>query len=251
MASRPSFSPSAAWDEVSHILRGQTRLLAAIAGVFFLLPAVLVNLHGPAFGTAASLEEAFALARPYVPILLLSTLVQYVGQLAIWSLILSPDRPTVGGAIGRGLALLPLYFLLILVSNLLIVFGLLLLVLPGLYLLARLAPVGAAFVAEKGRWPFPAIARSFELTKSNALPIFAFLVIVGLIYLVVMIVASLVFGALLALLGLAMESGEIGAALLAIFSGVVNAAGTTIFTLMAIAIYRQLTDESRVEKIFS
>lgn len=248
MAERPSFSPSNAWDEVSRMLRAETRLIVPIAGVFFLLPAALVDLFGPSYSSASTLAEAMAIVRPYLPALFVSVLVQYVGQLAIFSLMLSPERPTVGGAIARGFALLPFYVLVMLVSNLMLAVGFLLLILPGLYLLARLAPLSAVFVAEDRRWPFPAIARSFEITKGNALPIFGFLLIVGLIYIVLVLAASFVLGAIFGVAGFGMERGEAGATTLAFIGAVISAAGTTVFTLMAVAIYRQLAGEARVER---
>ena len=117
-------------------------------------------------------------------------------------------------------------------------------------LIARLAPSGAALVAEEHRWPFPVIARSFALTRGNALPIFAFLLIVALVYLLISVVVTFVFGAALGLAGLGMAAGQPGATLLSILSGIVSATGTTIFTLMAVAIYRQLATDARLGRVF-
>lgn len=250
MAGIPRFSPSAAWDDVGAALRGETRLLAAIAGVFFLLPTVLLGLVMPNMEAVTSFAEMFALVRPHLHWLLLASLVQYVGQLAIMVLLLSRERPTVGAAIGEGFRLLPFYFLLTVCTNIAIGLGLLLLIVPGLWLLARLSASGPVLVAESARWPFPAIARSFALTKGSALRIFAFLFIVGVIYLLISLVARFVLGALFGAVGLGMADGETGAALLAILLGVVSAAGITIFTLMGVAIYRQLAAEPRAARVF-
>lgn len=250
MASAPRFSPSAAWDEVSAILRREMRLLVAIAGVFFLLPAVLLDQVTPDMTGVTSFPQIFEALRPHLHWFLLVSLVQYVGQLAIFVLILAPGGLTVGGAIGRGFQLLPYYFLLSICTNIMTFAGLLLFIVPGLWLIARLAPSGAALVAEEHRWPFPVIARSFALTRGNALPIFAFLLIVALVYLLISVVVTFVFGAALGLAGLGMAAGQPGMTLLSILSGIVSATGTTIFTLMAVAIYRQLAADARLGRVF-
>lgn len=250
MATTPRFSPSAAWDEVGAILRGETRLLIAIAGVFFLLPTVLLGLVMPDMEAVTSFTEMFALLRPHLHWLLLASLVQYIGQLAIMVLLLSPERSTVGAAIGEGFRLLPYYFLLTVCANIAIGLGLLLLIVPGLWLLARLSASGPVLVAEPARWPFPVIARSFALTRGSALRIFAFLFIVGVIYLLISLVARFVLGALFGAVGLGMGEAEAGATLLSILLGIVNAAGITVFTLMGVAIYRQLAAEPRAERVF-
>ncbi|MBC7986087.1 MAG: hypothetical protein H7X93_05375 [Sphingomonadaceae bacterium] len=251
MATRPAFSPSAAWDEVNATLRAELRLLVAIAGAFFLLPAVLVDYIVPDPEGLTSFAQLVEAVRPHLHWFLLLSLVQYIGQLAILALILSPERLTVGGAIGRGFQLLPFYFLLSICTNVLTGLGLLLLIVPGLWLIARLSATGPVLVAEGARWPFPVIARGFALTKGNALPIFAFLFIVAMIYLLISVVVSLVFGAALGMAGLGMTEREAGATILSILGGIVSAAGATIFTLMSIAIYRQLGGEPRAARVFS
>ncbi len=249
MAEGRTFSPSKGWDEVRALLTNERSLLVALGGAFFLLPSLALSfiLPAPAEATLQALAQAIA---PYFPIIFLVSIVQLLGQATVWTLVMAEERLTVGQAIAASLQFLPFYFVINVCANIAIGIGLALLILPGLYLAARLAPVGAIAVAERHRWPVSAFRRSFEVTKGNALPVFAFLLIVGIVYLIVSMVASIVFGSVFALAGLDMQPGGIGSSLLSVVSGIISATGSVIFTLMQVAIYRQLTGADKVA-IFS
>ena len=73
-----------------------------------------------------------------------------------WS---SRSGGTVGGAILFALALLPVYSILLLLVNLAVGAGLMLLIVPGLYLWGRLLPAAPAMVAEERRNPIDALGR--------------------------------------------------------------------------------------------
>lgn len=241
MADTLRFSPSAGWDEVRQLLGREMQLLVAIAGVFFLLPGLALSFVLPPIADVSSIGAIVAAIQPYLPLIILVSLVQMVGQLAIWTLVMASDRPTVGEAIKAALLFLPFYFLINILTNLIVGAGLVLFIVPGLYLASRLAPVGAIAINEAIRNPLTAIQRSFAVTKGNALPIFAFLLIVGIVFLLISVAVSFVFGTAFAIAGLEMAPGGTGTALLAFVTGIVSAAGTTVFALMQVAIYRQLT----------
>jgi len=235
MSDTSRFSPSSGWDEVRQLLSREMQLLVAIAGVFFLLPGLVLSFVLP------PLEAIAATIQPYLLLIIFVSIIRMIGQLAIWTLVMASDRPTVGEAIKTALLFLPFYFLINILSNIIIGVGLLLFILPGIYLVCRLAPIGAIAIAEDIRNPFKAIQRSFEVTKSNALPIFAFLLIVVITFLLISLAVSYVIGTLFVIVGLEMAAGETGSTLLVFVTGIVLAAGTTIFALMQVAIYRQLT----------
>lgn len=243
MADSLRFSPSAGWDEVRQTLGREMQLLVAIAGVFFLLPGLVLSFVLPPIDDLTSLEAIAAAIEPYFLLIVLVSIVQMVGQLAIWTLVMATDRPTVGQAIKAALMFLPFYFLINILSNIVIGAGLFLFILPGLYLACRLAPIGVVAVTEDIRNPLKAVQRSFAVTKGNALPIFAFLLIVGITFLLISLAVSLVFGTLFLLMGMEMAAGGMGASLLSVTTGIVSAAGTTIFALMQVSIYRQLTGD--------
>ena len=192
------------------------QLLVAIAGVFFLLPWLVLSF------VVQLLEAIAATIQPYLLLIIFFSIMIMIGQLAIWTLVMASDRPTVGETIKTAWLFLPFYFLIDILRNIIVGVGLLLFILPGIYLVCRLAPIGAIAIAEDIRNPFKAIQRSFEVTKSNALPIFAFLLIVVITFLLISLAVSYVIGTLFV-------------------TGIVSAAGTTIFALMQVAIYRQLT----------
>lgn len=241
MADTKRFSPSAGWDEVRQLLGREMQLLIAIAGVFFLLPGLALSFMLPPIEDLSSLNAIVAVLQPYLSLIVVVSLVQMVGQLAIWALVMASDRLTVGEAIKAGIFFLPFYFLINLSSNVIVGLGLMLFIVPGIYLATRLAPIGVIAISENIRNPLVAIQRSFAVTKGNALPIFAFILIIGIVFFLISFACSMVFGTVLALLGLDMGPGGTGAALLTVIAGLVSAAGSTVFTLMAVAIYKQLS----------
>ena len=60
MADTLRFSPSAGWDEVRHMLGSNMQLLVAIAGVFFLLPGLVLSFTMPAITDISSLAAIAA-----------------------------------------------------------------------------------------------------------------------------------------------------------------------------------------------
>ena len=241
MADSDRFSPSRGWDDVRAILARDSRLIVPVAGAFFLLPTLVLSLVVPEIDAGSSMQEWIELLAPYAPLVLLVGIFQILGQLTILRLVLSTDRPTVAKALKDGARLTPFYFLVNLCVSLLLGLGVILLILPGLWLLARLFPVAALFVAEDQRWPAATIGRTFALTKGHALTIFAFFAIIFVIYMVLAMVVELVTGTLLGLGGVSTAHGEIGALLLAIPTDVIAVAFTVVLTLMQVAVYRRLS----------
>lgn len=263
------FSPSAAWDDVRATLAAHSQLLIALGGAFFLLPLLALSFFGPAnmvvaLGENPSGEQVWAAFRPLVPWLLLFAIVQMAGQLAILSAILRRGGATVAEGVVHGLGrlgyliLANLVFLLLAMAAmilLVIVFGLLAMVAGplanALALVGGIAAVAVYFVlyvrflllpvllvAEDIRWPLALLGRSWQLTRGNTFPIFAFYLIVTIVFIVIVLTVTVIFGPLLTLLGLDMTPGGAGAAILAVVNGVVSTAGTVIFLLMQLAVYR-------------
>lgn len=232
------FSYSAVWADVMGLLRAHASLIATVAGVFIFLPNLLVAhfLPQPATQDFARVGELWI---EYMSAnwhwLLLNTLVNMVGAIAILLLIFARDI-SVGGAIGAALSLLLFYFLSSLLSSLLIGIGFVLLIIPGLYLLGRLGPVGALVVAENRRNPIDAIRRCFALTKGHGWAV------LGLI-LLVFIAASIVIGIATTLLGILfvlVAGQDLGQMLVLIVRTAGNAALVVLILVLNAAIYRQL-----------
>jgi hypothetical protein len=236
------FSYSAVWDDTVRMLRSHSSLIVAIAGVFIFLPTLLIAYFLPQ--EEAQPQQVIAQFLDYVSAnfhwLLLGRLVEMVGTIAILLLVFRPAQLTVGAAIGRGVALLPFYFISSLASGLIILAGLLLLLVPGLYLLGRLATIGVVVVVEDRRNPIDAVRRSFEVTKGRGWTV------LGLV-LIVFIAGIICIGALVAVIGallLLLAGPDLGAMLILILRSLANTALVIVLILLVAAVYRQLVSDN-------
>jgi len=90
------------------------------------------------------------------------------------------ETPRLGPVARRGLAVLPMVAAAVIMSWLAFAGGLLLLVLPGIYVFFRLAVTAQAAAIERQGWS-PALRRSWALTEGNLLHVALFVVSVFLI----------------------------------------------------------------------
>ncbi|HEX6376590.1 MAG TPA: hypothetical protein VFZ91_12820 [Allosphingosinicella sp.] len=233
------FSYSAVWADLMSLLRAHASLIATVAGVFIFLPALLVAhfLPQPVTQDFSRLGEVWT---EYLGAnwhwLILNALVSMTGQIAILMLVFRRGI-TVGGAIAAALALLPFFFLTALLSSILIGFGFVLLIVPGLYLLGRLGPVNAVVVAEERRNPIDALTRCFALTKGHGWAVLGLILLVAIAAAVAIGVATTLLGILFVLVA----GRDLGALLALIVSAAGNAALVTLLLLLGAAIYRQLS----------
>jgi hypothetical protein len=119
------FDMSAAWNDAMGLMRGNREVLAVVAGVFFLLPSLVMAvlfadeqaeavkmLEAMMQGNVLQDEPAMALeAAPgwFLAVGLAAFFVQLIGYLALLALMDGTRRPTVGEAIGTAFkCLLPL-----------------------------------------------------------------------------------------------------------------------------------------------
>jgi hypothetical protein len=125
-------------------------------------------------------------------------------------------------------------------------FGLLLLLVPGLYLFGRLAPISAVLVAENRRGPFDVIGRTFELTKGRGWAILGIVFVVAVVAGIAVSVADTLFGLILVLAA----GQELGRTLTAVISSALNAALASLMTMLYAAIYRALAGTGSVAATF-
>jgi len=243
-----NFSYGAVWADTLAMLRSNARLLAAVAGVFLFLPAVLVAVLFPEPQTPDPAQFFRVLMEHYSAIwhwLLLQGLIAMIGGAAMLRLVLKPGT-SVGGALTFGVIFLPFYFLASLVSGLIIGVGFLLLIVPGFYLLGRLIPAIPLMVAEDRRNPAEAISRSFEITKGHGWAVFGLLFIVA-------IVAMIAAGVAIALVGIVLilaAGQELGTLLATILSSALDAGVQTLLLVLYAAIYRGLTRSDSIAATF-
>lgn len=233
-----SISYSAAWDDMVRTLRANSALLLPVAGVFLFLPTVVASYFAPQprAGTIEALITHFA---DNWVLLLVVNLIGFVGNLALLVLALDGRRPTVAAAIRTAFLLLPAYFLVSLLSGFLIFLGLMLFVLPGLYLIGRLAATGPVLVAEGRRNPVDIVKRSFALTKGKGWAVLGLILLLFIAFYVVSLAITFVLGSALLLLDRA-GGGGVGAFLLLVLSAAVGAAFNMVLVVLIAALYRRI-----------
>lgn len=229
------FSYTEIWDDAARMMRANAPLLVAIAGVFLFLPALLAGylLPPPDERSYGAIVDYY---RANWGWLLLANVVNMVGAIAILLLLFDRKGATVGNALVASLTILPAYFAASLLSGLAVGLAGLLLLIPGLYLFGRLAPVGPIVVAEE-RNPFRALSRSFALTKGHGWAVLGLVLLVAVAGLIVSFAVSAVFGSVALLLA----GDRLGGLLVAILGALTSAALSTVLVVLFAAIYRRLS----------
>lgn len=239
------FSYSAVWNDTVHLMRANMGLLLAVAGVFLFLPALIGGYLIPQPGTGGGEQATVAMLLAHVEehwlALLIINLIGFVGNLTLLILVLDHSRPTVGRAIGIGLAILPFYFLASVVSGLILFLAMLAFIIPGLYAIGRLAVLGPVIVAEHRRSPIEAIGRTFAVSKGNGWAVFGLLCIVVVTFWIVSIAATTVLGSVFLLIDRASGGPGVGAVLVLILESGIGAVFNTVLVVLLAAIYLRLT----------
>jgi hypothetical protein len=239
------FSYSATWDDAVGLLRAHAPLIAALAGVFIFLPALLVGYFLPQPQPAAGAEpgELFRLLGEYFSQnwhwLLIQSLVNSAGTLAILILVFARQGTSVGGAIAAAVLLLPFYFIASLLSAIMLGIGFVLFIVPCLYLFGRLATLAPVVVAENRRNPIEAIARSFAVTRGKGWAVLGLVLLVGIPGAIAMMVANMIFGFIFLAAG-----RQLGALLSLIVNSATATALSVVLILLYAAIYRALASSS-------
>jgi hypothetical protein len=223
------------------MLRANASLFLGIAGAFFFLPALLVGYFAPQPEAAATIAAAIEAMERYMNSnwhwVLLANLVNALGAVAIYLLLFEGRGRTVGGAIAAALPILPLYFLLSLIVTAAILAGLVLLILPGLYLIGRLMIGGAVMVAEGRRSPLAALAGSWRLTRGKGWAVAGLLLVVFVVGSVLTLAVTSVLGAVFVL---AAGKEGLGPLLVLILESALGAVFSIVLTVLYAAIYRRL-----------
>jgi hypothetical protein len=250
--SNPAFSFSRVWDDTVAMLRANAGLLTALAGAFLFLPGVLLAryLPPPEGGDtpAQMFEMVMAWWQANLGWMMLAGVVNMIGIIAIYLLLLRADRLTVGGAMVAALSILPFYLVLTIVLNFAVSIGFFLLIVPGVYLLGRLALASPVLVAEMPRAPFAALARSWSLSAASAWRI-ALLVL--LVYFAAVIVNAAIGSAVGVVILLALGNEGVGGLLVAAVEAALGAATTLLATVLIAAIYRALMARPELAQRFT
>ncbi len=273
----PRLDLNAAWARAVMLMRENLQLLAVIAGVFILLPNVMVylalppaaQLQGPMnvladpTSSEAAIERASlavaAAMQPVIGWVALVSALQHVGYGAMLAL-LGPARPTVGQAIWAGIkAILPLIlaviaFLLVWILAVFLVqlalfplgvaaatfIGTIIGFLLGLFLVARLCLTLPVMAIEQVYNPFAALLRSWRLTAAAKRSVFGFWLMFLIAYTVIFILFSGIGGLVAAI----PASETTSSLILGIFTGVFALCSGIVICASAAAMLGQLAPSS-------
>ena len=259
------FSMSEAWRDATAMMSANREVMLIVAGLFFLLPSLVMGLMMPGLQESmmADPENAQAMVLDLYSswwwLLLLVLLAQLVGYLGLLALLRDSSRPTVGEALSAGLrGLLPaLGFYLLLgvgfaligivvvalirigVSPALAVIAALLCAVILVYVMVKLSLGLAVIAIDKVSNPITAMARSWQLTKGNSFRLFLFYLLLVLVYFVISIVAGVIVGALVLAVGT-----DTALLVNAVISGLLGAVLTMVIVAVIAAIHRQLSGPS-------
>jgi len=245
------FDMGAAWDDTVALLKSHTTLTGTIAAVFLFLPSLAVAWFGPtpveppAGATLnqiiATLQENFWQMLPYQVVVALFAI---VGTLAIQRLWLSRAATSVGEALSFALRLLPTLIVLQILVGLILGLGFLLLIIPGLYLVGRLALI-SPIIADRGVYnPLDAIAQSWAMTRGNGWAIFFFLFLVTVVLVIVLMIITGVVGVITG------AGPGIGHIVSGFFESAVGVVATMVTIAISAAAYRQLASGADPEVFY-
>jgi hypothetical protein len=234
---------TATWNDAAALFKAHREMALAIAGVFILLPLILFGYLAPQAEVVpgqtgnAALQQALMLLKDMLPWLIGLSLVSIVGELAILFNVMDDSKPTVGESLSLALRAFIPVFLARLISGLAILLGVILLIVPGIYLSIKFSQISQAIVAEKITNPMDALSRSWALTKGNSIQIFGFVLVVGIVALLGMFVVNLIISLILTLL----FPVTIAQFAIMVISSVLQTLISVLMLFVSAAIYRQLS----------
>jgi len=250
---------SAAWQSARRMVSANRDMLAAIAGVFFLMPGLIAALVLPTPQLTNGMDQqqlTDAITRFYAaagPIMLALSLPMLVGYLTLLAMLLDRDRPTVGTAIGQALRLLPSYLVAQLLTALALsvlwvtLLGGLAMVMPQtiaalvsllamVYPLTRVVLIGPEMVAQRLHNPIRAIVAGLSRTRGHFLGMLLYfgpaLTLFVVVYGLVMIFVGVVL--------VNVSQGEVQRMISEAIGAVVFAVGYTYFAAIVASAYQQL-----------
>lgn len=240
---------SACWNDVMHVFRSNRELLLSVAGVFILLPSLAFALFvdRPVTPADADLETLYQGMQQFyvdnIVWIMLIGLANGFASVVMLVLILDADKPSVGEAMRKGLSILLPFWAMGILSGVLVFFGSLAFVLPGIYVFIKLVVAGPAMVAERTYNISKALRRSWALTKGNSGRVLLFVVVVAVTAFFVYITSVTVIGLVIRL---AVEGG-LADTLTTLVDGVISMFLAVLMVCVYAALYRQLAGPSAAE----
>ncbi|MBU0557446.1 MAG: hypothetical protein KKD64_04565 [Alphaproteobacteria bacterium] len=232
---------AAVWDDAKAMGMANRDLLGAIAGMFMLLPALVAEqlvTQPEALGENPTNDMVLARLAQYAelnwPVLMVFAVVSSFGVLAMHALLLRAERLTVKESLHAALLILPGYFLANLLQGLGVMSGMLLFLIPGFYLIGRLALIAPVAAAEKLTNPLTILQRSAVLTHGNGWRVFG---VIALIF-VTMFTLGIVLTSVIGVIAELLLPPDIADLMIALVSSVVETARGVLVVLVCAALYR-------------
>lgn len=235
------FDMGAAWEDSLVLLKSHNALTGTIAAVFLFLPALAVAWFGPAPiepAEGATIDQIYTALQEnlwqMLPYQIAIGLFAVVGSVAILRLWLSRAATSVGEALVFAAKLLPTLIAVQILTGLMMGVGFILLIVPFLYLIGRLALV-SPIIADRGLFnPIEAISESWRMTRGNGWAIFFFLFLVMVVIVIAMMIVGGIIGA-----ALGADAG-VGRIVSGFFESAIGVVATMVSLAISAAVYRQL-----------
>ncbi|MEO9600954.1 hypothetical protein [Parasphingorhabdus sp.] len=233
------------WNGAMALLGAHKEAILAIAGVFLFLPALLFAqfVDQPIVNGDENMDALAAIYSAYFNenylSIIVSNLAMAIGSLAIvFSLAPSRDN-TVAENLSAALAAFLFYLMANILSVLVILPGMILFVIPGLYLACRFILVPVVIAEEGERHPVALLKRSWAVTKDNGFSILFFL-------LIIVIVGAIAAGAVQILIGIVagLFTGGLGWPFIEnLVAAITNTALQLVVIAIYVSIYMELTSK--------
>lgn len=231
------------WNGAMALLGAHKEAILAIAGVFIFLPTLLLAQYvAPPVVTGD--EDSSALIALYSAYfnenafaIMASNLVVGFGGLAIYFALVPSRNHTVAENLAAALKFFLIYVLASLLSGLIILPGLLLFIIPGLYFACRFVLIPVILADQQQRKPVELLKQSWSLTRDNGFSILFFLLIIMIVGAIVLNVLEAVTGVLV---GLA-TGGEGWMLILNLVSALVETVFQLVLYAVIVSIYIELT----------
>ncbi|PZN93941.1 MAG: hypothetical protein DCF31_11130 [Alphaproteobacteria bacterium] len=219
------------WQTTFAAIRPRLGELIAVAAPFTLLVEMVLTLFGPT--PPKTLPEYTT--NIVLVLVVLPALIGMIAQLAVTRLVAVPEEPP-RLALAAAFATVPIYLGALLLTAAPTGLGMLLFILPGLYLVARLYVV-APIIAVERVGPVAAVQRSWAMTAGHGGPVLLFLLLLLLFLFGATMLAAGVgsaFASVLTVIGLKAVGGFVAALISASVSmliAIATAAAATVIYL--------------------
>ncbi|WP_299196688.1 hypothetical protein [uncultured Erythrobacter sp.] len=266
-----NFDMNTVWSRGVELVRDNFSLLVVIAGVFLLLPSVVMNMLFPDAAAMSganadpdiAAQQMFAMLGSLFLWAVPLTLVQFAGYGTMVALI-GADRPTVGEALVSGIKATPSMFVIFLLFILAYLIAAIVIMLPfGLIagvlgapwlifvafipvlgfiflLMGRLSVTMPALLFEGSLNPVKAMVRSFQMTATKQWQITLFWAVIFIVYFVISFLITGLIGVIAALI----SSSTTAALILGLVSGALAMVSGILICALSVAMHSQLSGPS-------